>query len=218
MIFNIKKVTLIISLLLVCVLIFVAGGCDMSQNRQEKEVIIFINMMQDTLIEFNSENNAFELTVLGNVAVTQEEIDDLEENEEIFIRESPFGVDFIDKHVFPTRPWDDKPWFRLALHREEIRLSRRQSNEVWNLIENVIEYGTREYKSPDYHGHFGYVWAIIDGKTYWSHIWHDIIDDLFDPQNPLSASGDPYTNRELLLLVNALIDLSSIQWGVPISE
>ena len=79
----------------------------------------------------------------------------------------------------------------------------RQSDNIWSLIKNIEDNGTNEkfYFPVD---DVSYVWAIIDGKMYWSIYVSD-----FDKENYFSQ----YVNKNLLSLAYKLIELSPVQVG-----
>jgi len=90
----------------------------------------------------------------------------------------------------------------------ELRLSRRQADIVWDLIENIANNDAdRKFETVPGDGRFGYVWAIIDGEMYWSYyLWpaHEIDEH---------SRFYPFVNPNLMPLAYELIDLSPAPFG-----
>lgn len=101
---------------------------------------------------------------------------------------------------------------RTIINSGERVLSQRQLNNIWQLTETVITNGSDSDAEFEWMSHGSYVWAIIDGKMYWS---------FYDSDIKLSARPDDdatHYNDELLLLAYYLIDLSPIKVGYEMRE
>jgi len=90
-----------------------------------------------------------------------------------------------------------------------LELTYEQTDNIWRLINDVVNSNpNKEFAWPPFDGYAEYVWAIIDGKFYWSLYHHDIQNA--SRSEWLRPFGD-YFDRELLFLMYQIREISPIR-------
>ena len=165
------------------------------------------------------EPNVFEVTVFGDHLVVPSDFP----NSNFF--DNVLLDDFADMglllYVWLRPDWEiwelntnqspDDLSHRIISNSGRLKLSRRQADIVWDLIENVASNeADREFMPIPWDTQstsLNYVWAIIDGETYWS-FYHILA---IDPYQDIWHQS--FINNDLLFLACELIDLSPIPLG-----
>jgi len=188
---------------------FMLGGCSSNEaeeaNPRDISILIGRTSQELNLIELDGDKLIVTLFSLGwrsDFAVLEENVF----NERLL---DDFRAKF---WRFPMNLEDRSPGLvRVIIEKETIELSQSQLNAIWRLIENVVDgEADREFELAPVLGHIDYVWAIVDGYTYWS-LYESNVDSTGN-RNQISREWHqfivPYVNRDLLLLVYRLIELS----------
>ena len=186
--FNIKFLALVIAIA------FVLGGCTCNTSRNMRMFIF-------------TEGRGFYL-----FEIMDEYVFKFQEVEFDFRREYGILDDFILK--FPTAH-ESIFWGATLYNERELQLSEEERNDVLNLVENVrINRSDRNFEGLLIAGEAGihdYVFAIIDGRTYWSSLSvyrHEL--------NIVYGNIADFVNEDLLQLVEMLSYLAQIDLNLRI--
>lgn len=212
MMFNVKKVTLIVALFLVCALIFVWFGCIHRTNPNVRLLIvgdytfsILLEITDENVLRVNIFRSAFHYSSEPSIATFNESLlNDFRDRINDYVIHD-------DEYARPHRRWLHRLPRRTrgVFNRGEVQLSEEQSNIVRGLIENVTANNPdREFEPMPFvawGARDAYVWAIIDDEMYWTFFppgirYIDLTEDWVDD----------YINWDLFLLVDELIELSPI--------
>jgi len=114
--------------------------------------------------------------------------------------------DFIlmDQHLYEMlkNPFDSPAVAdRIVLNNKIVELSQQQWETLWNQVEYVANNDTDGAFEQSLTWGLPYIWAIIDGRFYWS---------LYDRFTALSHPYNPSVNRNLVLLADDLTSLADV--------
>ena len=196
----------------------VGGVADITEPPPRSLKILWEGGHSGNNVIFELNENIFEVTLPGGIRNSASII----YSEEIF--DDALLDDFVNRipHFQPQSSHNRSPnYVREALDRGYVELSEKQLNNIWQLIDDIVEGGvSREFRVPSLvYSPSGrqYVWAIIDDNLYWS-LYYSNLEEAFDDSDFFTRFYlNLYINNELLHLTHEFFNLSPIttNWIPP---
>jgi len=196
---NTNKLKVVLSFLLI--IIFMFGGCciNMANSTPTKvriligggpQALILIDIVNDHTFEATRFSNSWSVSPRGDDAFDETLLED-------FVSIDPHLCEMLGN------PFGSESSYgaRTRFEKWEVELSQQQWDDVWNRVVYVANNDTDGAFELSLTIGLPYIWAIIDGRFYWS---------LYDRFTALSHPYNQFVNRNLVLLADDLTSLADV--------